>query len=139
MYICLLPYSKLHLWYHFLWVMVLPVNRFHTVPQIFWKYTNFSLFCLTMYLYLHRSARRYYHVIRLRGFSHMTSAKNGGVQTPLPPLSAKVRNWPYPPPSLVRKNQKPAYTPSPLAEIRFWSMISFLKKFFLKERYAYEN
>ena len=32
----------------------------------------------------------------LRGCSHMTSAKNGWVQTPPPPLSAKVRNSPTP-------------------------------------------
>ena len=33
---------------------------------------------------------------QIRGCSHMMSAKNGGLQTPLPPLSAKIRNFPTP-------------------------------------------
>ena len=41
-----------------------------------------------------------------KGCSHIMSAQNGGLQTPIPPLSAKIRNWPTTPPSLVRQNQK---------------------------------
>ena len=62
-------------------------------------------------------------IMALRGCSHMMSAKNGGVQTPpppLPPLSAKVRNWPTPHPPLVRKKSEISL-PSlpPLSEIKF--------------------
>ena len=44
-------------------------------------------------------------IFRVRGCSHMTSAKNWGAQTPplpLPPLSEKIRNRLTPPPPMVR-------------------------------------
>ena len=41
----------------------------------------------------------------------MTSAKNGGVQTPL--LVSQGQKLAYPPPPLSEKNPKPAYPPSP--------------------------
>ena len=71
------------------------------MPMVFHKKKLFADFCRTRVGFV------------VRGCSHMTSAKNGAVQTPpLPPLSAKVRNWSTPPPPLVRKNQKPAYPSS---------------------------
>ena len=43
--------------------------------------------------------------VRLRGYSHMTSAKNGGVKTPPPPLVSQIKKIPYPPPPPSQKKQ----------------------------------
>ena len=47
----------------------------------------------------------------IRGCSHMTSAKNGGLQTPPPPLVSQSQKLAYPPSPLVRKNLKLADSP----------------------------
>ena len=60
-----------------------------------------------------------HYVTSIRGCSHMTSAQNGGVQTPRPPSSAKVRNLPTSPPPLSETIKKPAYPPSTLV----WNQI----------------
>ena len=66
--------------------------------------------------------------------------KMEGSRPPLPPLSAKVRNWSTPPPPLVRKNQKPAYPPSPPCQKSDFDVSIFLKEnTLLYKRYAYEK
>ena len=55
-----------------------------------------------------------------RGCSHMRSAKNGGVQTPSPPLVSQSQKLAYPPTPLVRKKSETGLPPlPPLSEIRF--------------------
>ena len=61
----------------------------------------------------------------LKGCSHMTSVKNGEVQTPPPPL--------------VRKHQKRAYPPYPPCQKSDFDVSIFLKEnILLKKNYAYE-
>ena len=52
-------------------------------------------------------------VIVIGGCSHITSAKNRGSYTPLPPPSAMVSIWLTPPPPSVSNGQHLAYPPSP--------------------------
>ena len=53
----------------------------------------------------------------VRGCSHMMSAKNGGVQTPPPPLVSQKKNWPTPL-RTCKKNHKPAYPAPPLPLVK---------------------
>ena len=59
--------------------------------------------------------------------------KMEGSRPPLPPISAKIRNWPTPEP-LVRKNLKLAHPPSPRCQKSY-----FVKSWFSRRKYAYYN
>ena len=73
----------------------------------------------------------------MRGCSHMTSAENGGVQTPPPPpLISQSQKWAYPPFPLCQKKSKTSLPPTlPCQKSDF--DVSMKKKYFLKEKCAY--
>ena len=63
----------------------------------------------------------------------MMWAKIRGLQTPPPPLSAKIGNWPTPTPALVRKNQKMSDNPLVGNPILLHSPIFVIKYTFVEE------
>ena len=66
-------------------------------------------------------------------FTYDISQKWRGPDHPPPLLSAKFRNWPKPPPPLVRKNQKTIYANSPTCQKSDFDAF-FLKENFLSRR-----
>ena len=71
-----------------------------------------SIFWIKLWMLVAHQNKLY---IYIRGGLNIILAKNGGVQIPPPPLSAKNQKLAYPPlPPLVRKTQKLANPPSPL-------------------------
>ena len=66
--------------------------------------------------------------IGIRGCSQILSAKNGGVQTPPPPLAAKNLKLAYSPPSFVRKILKWAKPPFPPCQKSYFVALQVIKK-----------
>ena len=78
---------------------------------------------------------------QVRGWSHMTSAKNGGVQTPPPAHVSQNQNLPAPPSPLCQPTsafgQPPplrsltSYVNSPLHQIKVLKVVESLRSFSL--------